>query len=145
MKNSGSGGDSPAADSLKLIRPLRVMVVDDNVDAGSSLVDLLCHYGYAARYFSSASFALSGLESFLPDVCISDIGMPGMDGYQFARAIRLTKNFSRLKLIALSGYALAQDIEKAIDSGFDVHLSKTVDPLCILRLLGPSSLYSNTN
>jgi CheY-like chemotaxis protein len=70
-----------------------------------------------------------------PDVVLCDIGLPGMSGYEVAKALRASSP-GRLQLIAVSGYAQPEDVKRAIEAGFDAHLAKPCDPEKIERLLG---------
>jgi PAS domain S-box-containing protein len=109
------------------VTPRRVLIVDDNVDAASSLALLLESEGHEARAVYNAKDALEGLESFQPQVCMLDIGLPDMDGYTLARHIRESSRFAGLKLIAITGYGQPDDVSRASDAGFDAHLVKPLD------------------
>ena len=87
------------------------------------------------------SFASSGLDAIEraaaehPDALVVDIGLPGMDGYQVARAIRKIPQLQRARMIALSGYGSTSDKERALEAGFDCHATKPTDVARIHRLL----------
>lgn len=104
----------------------RVLVVDDNADAGDLVAAGLTALGHEVRTVQSGRAALEVLPSFRPDVAILDIGMPDMDGYELARALRDRNNHWTGQLIALTGYGQAQDKERALAAGFDQHLTKPV-------------------
>jgi signal transduction histidine kinase/ActR/RegA family two-component response regulator len=104
----------------------RVLLVEDNDDARESLAAVLALDGHAVHGFASAAEALAAAPRIRPEVAILDIGLAGMDGYQLARALRAALG-SELRLIALTGYGLAQDRRRALESGFDAHLVKPVD------------------
>jgi CheY-like chemotaxis protein/nitrogen-specific signal transduction histidine kinase len=106
----------------------RVLVVDDNVDAAESLRMLLEGTGHAVATAYSGREALASARSFEPDALILDLGMPDMDGYSLARALRAEPVLSRARLIALSGYGQAEDRRRTAAAGFDVHLVKPVEP-----------------
>jgi CheY-like chemotaxis protein len=72
---------------------------------------------------------------FLPDIVLCDIGLPGMDGYAVARAIRAEPSLAAVRLVALTGYALPDDIQKATDAGFDQHLAKPASAESLDRIL----------
>jgi CheY-like chemotaxis protein len=114
---------------------LRVLVIDDEEDARDLLDAILSHHGAAVQAAESASAGRTALASFAPHVIISDIGMPGEDGYCFVRSIRdLERAHGKsTPAIALTAYARAEDRKQAFDAGFDVHLPKPVD---INELLG---------
>jgi PAS domain S-box-containing protein len=110
---------------------LRVLVVDDNADAAESLSALLAMLGHQAQV---AGDGLQGLEMATqskPDLVFLDIGLPGMNGHEVARAIRATPGMQQVVLIALTGWGARGDVLLAEDAGFDQHLTKpvTVDDL----------------
>jgi CheY-like chemotaxis protein len=79
--------------------------------------------------------ALEALDSFKPNIALLDIGMPGMDGYELARRIRATRRGRDLLLVALTGWGQADDKKRAIEAGFDEHLTKPVDPEHLTQVL----------
>lgn len=107
------------------VLPKRVLVVDDNVDAATSLTELLKLDGHTARAVHTGAEALQSFAGFRPEVILLDIGLPDTDGYQVAQRIRSTG--SDVVLIALTGYGQIEDIERARLAGFDAHLVKPVD------------------
>lgn len=113
----------------------RVLIVDDNDDAGTSLALLLGLQGHDTAVTGGAKEALSRIEAFRPDVALLDLGLPGMDGYELARAIRALPGFSTLRLIAVSGYGQAEDRRRTREAGFDDHLVKPVDLAMLERAL----------
>ncbi|MBA3463192.1 MAG: PAS domain-containing protein [Deltaproteobacteria bacterium] len=114
--------------------PLRVLVVDDNLDAGELLAELLRARGHEVRATSTATAALAALADTPVDVAILDIGLPEMDGYELAVEIR--KRWSRqIRLVALTGYGLPSDRARAMAAGFDEHLVKPVDASALYSLL----------
>jgi signal transduction histidine kinase/ActR/RegA family two-component response regulator len=114
---------------------MRVLVVDDNEDAALLMADALAHKGLDTRTAAEANEALALFDTFHPEVAILDIGLPVIDGYQLARALRARPGGDRLYLIALTGYGQAMDRERALAAGFDHHLVKPVDVATIRRLL----------
>jgi CheY-like chemotaxis protein len=72
----------------------------------------------------------------LPDVALVDIGLPGIDGYEVARRLRQNSDTSGIRLIALTGYGLAEDQRRVLEAGFDLHLVKPVDIRQLLEALG---------
>jgi CheY-like chemotaxis protein len=125
-------------------RPRRVLVLDDNLDAADTLQQLLQFLGYDAISFHSPQDALAGIETFDPDACISDLNMPMMDGYEFAKALRANPRFRKLLLIAHSGYDSPEHRKAALEAGFDKYLSKSVDAELIVQSLGPCKFSSAT-
>ncbi len=103
----------------------RVLVVDDNIDAATSLAALLQLDGHQAQAVYSAKAALDAIGTFSPDVVLLDIGLPEMDGYEVAKRIRA--GGSGVRLVALTGYGQIEDIERTQSAGFDAHLVKPVD------------------
>jgi signal transduction histidine kinase/CheY-like chemotaxis protein len=105
----------------------RVLVVDDNHDAGETLGTLLSALGATVCTVHSGPEALDIFDHFNPDVVLLDIGMPGMDGYEVARRIKITSTAANAMLIALTGWGQEQDIQRAALAGFDHHLVKPPD------------------
>jgi CheY-like chemotaxis protein len=105
----------------------RILIIEDNRDTAMSLRLLL------RKLNLEVELAFSGLEGVekarqsAPDVILCDIGLPGLDGYAVARELRNNGNTRDTFLIAQSGYGQADDIRKAYDAGFDVHLTKPVE------------------
>jgi len=132
------GGAQPSpggaiVDVPRASRHARVLVVDDNRDAATTLATLLDLHGYVVETAGDGVGALAAMASFVPDVAILDIGLPGLDGYELAAQSRGTKNPPHL--LALTGYGTANDREKALAAGFDEHLVKPVDPDRLLEVL----------
>ena len=103
----------------------RVFVVDDNALAADGLVRLLKAMGWEAESAYSARDARVYLTNNSADIVLLDIGMPGMDGYELVSALRGEMNLE-IPIIALSGYGLVEDRQKALDAGFTAHLTKPV-------------------
>ncbi len=115
--------------------PLRILVVDDNLDTTESLVNLLELAGHEVRSAATGLAALDLAQLFLPDIAFIDIGLPGVDGYQVARRLRQQAAFQTTLLVAVSGYGKDEDKRHAHEAGFDLHLTKPVDPSVIGALL----------
>jgi PAS domain S-box-containing protein len=113
----------------------RVLVVDDNRDAAESLAMILEMSGSTVAVALSGAQALAQVRSFQPDIVLTDIGMPGMDGYEVAKRIRADPSSRDLLLVALTGWGQAEDKERAISAGFDEHLTKPVDPAELDKVL----------
>jgi PAS domain S-box-containing protein len=106
----------------------RVMVVDDNLDAAQSLRELLELQGHqVVAVAHDGAGAVAEARRTGPEVVLCDIGLPGMDGYQVARAFRADPALRTTRLVALSGYAQPDDLRLAAEAGFDAHLAKPAD------------------
>lgn len=114
----------------------RILVVDDNVDAAESLGTMLAYSGHDVRVAHGGVEALSTAREFVPNVMILDLGMPEMDGYAVARAVRSDPRFASTRLIALSGYGQPDDRRRTADVGFDEHLVKPVEHDVLNAALG---------
>jgi signal transduction histidine kinase/ActR/RegA family two-component response regulator len=117
-------------------RPLGVLVVEDNEDAAEGLAMVLRLWGHDVHVAYDAAAALEAAERHTPDVVLSDLGLPGMSGYELAQRLRQRPGFGRAVLIALSGYGRDEDKRRAVEAGFDHHLVKPPDLDALARLLG---------
>ncbi len=124
---------SAAADQP--LAPTRILVVDDNRDAAESLGLLLGTAGADIRVAYDGPAALASFAAWRPDVILLDIGMPGMDGYEVARRMRLLDPESRASIVALTGWGQSEDRKLARDAGFDHHLVKPVDLTALKSLI----------
>jgi CheY-like chemotaxis protein len=111
-----------------VLRGLRVLVVEDDVDEREITVALLGAAGADVRAASTAADALATLAWWWPDVLLSDIGLPGGDGYQLLEAVRSTARGRGLPAAAVTGQTSADDCRRALGAGFRAHLAKPVDP-----------------
>ncbi|RUT05952.1 hypothetical protein DSM106972_031580 [Dulcicalothrix desertica PCC 7102] len=124
----------PISSDLSNLQGRRILVVDDDQDSQELLAFMLEQEGAEIQTASSALEALSLVTQWQPDVLLSDIGMPQMDGYTLIRQIRnLPKEQGgEVPAIALTAYAAEADKETALSSGFQQHIAKPVDPVeCI--------------
>lgn len=119
---------------MTAVRSLRVLVVDDNVDASQTLSDLLEIWGHETRVAFDGHGALAVAAEFGPDVVLLDIGLPGLDGYEVARRLRSFRAPSPI-LVAVTGYGQEEDQRRAAEAGFRHHLTKPVEPSVLERLL----------
>ena len=108
-------------------RPLRIMIVDDNRDAAESLSILLTAVGHVVAVEESPLAALRRAGDQVFDVCLLDIGLPDMDGYELVGRLRALPQTAHTTMIALSGYGQPQDMEASRRAGFTLHLVKPVD------------------
>jgi DNA-binding response OmpR family regulator len=106
---------------------MRVLVVDDNIDAAETLSTFLEMTGMHTRMAHTGPAAVDAALDYRPDVVLLDIGLPGIDGYEVARRIRSRPEVSRVLLIALTGWGTEADQRRAREAGFDHHLTKPVD------------------
>jgi PAS domain S-box-containing protein len=116
-------GVSAAAEA----RPLRLLVVDDNVDAAATLAMLLEACGYEVMTEHDSLRALERARMEGPDVALLDIGLPEMDGNELARRLRADPRTRNALLVAVTGYGQEQDRRAALEAGFDHHMVKPVD------------------
>jgi CheY-like chemotaxis protein/two-component sensor histidine kinase len=107
-----------------LVASARVLVVDDNSDAADLMGELLTNQGHSVHVAHSGPEALSLLANFTPDAALLDIGLPVMDGYELAAALR--GELPNIRLIALTGYGAPNDRQRTREAGFDAHLTKPV-------------------
>ena len=108
-------------------RPLKVLAVDDNVDAAKGVAMLLRAFGHEARVAHDGASAMQAALEFLPEVVLLDIGLPVTNGYQVAKWIRQEPALKDVVLVALTGYGQESDLQRSREAGFDHHLVKPVD------------------
>ena len=126
------GGE--AAPPTPLRTGLRVLVVDDNVDAAGSLAELLRDRGQIVTVAHNGQEALALALQEQPDIVLLDIGLPGMNGYEVASALR-RQSSGQPVLVAITGYGQDGDARRAAAAGFDRHLVKPVDASQLERVL----------
>jgi signal transduction histidine kinase/DNA-binding response OmpR family regulator len=121
----------------------RVLVIDDNIDAAESIAVFLRLEGHEVRTVSDGPQAVAIAQVFAPQVAVVDIGLPGMNGYEVARRLRLKGSGAPALLIALTGYGQKEDRARSTEAGFDHHFVKPADPRLIQAAIaswdGPSS------
>jgi CheY-like chemotaxis protein len=117
---------------------IRVLVVDDEIDARDLIKILLEMAGATVSTAGSASEAMEHILAAPPDVLVCDIGMPGEDGYSLIRRLRAVEKIQEnaLPAVALSAYARTEDRTKSIRAGFQNHLAKPVEPSELLAIVG---------
>jgi CheY-like chemotaxis protein/two-component sensor histidine kinase len=129
----------PARDTTPLPSALRVagraVIIDDNKDAARTLVMLVEQLGGTARMAHDAASGLAAIDEFEPAIVFLDIGLPGIDGYEACRRIRQRPARKNMTVIAVTGWGQPQDKQRALDAGFDAHLTKPVDPAALERVL----------
>jgi signal transduction histidine kinase/ActR/RegA family two-component response regulator len=126
----------------------RILVVEDNPDAAATMRDFLELSGHEVELASSGAAGVRAAHQFHPEIVLCDLGLPGMDGYQVAAALRGDQDTASARLIAVTGYGRDEDRRRSREAGFDVHLTKPVDPAQLRRLLQAepqAAAPSNTN
>lgn len=111
------------------------LVVDDVPDVTEMISLFLRHAGFEVATADSAQAALDLARRETFDVIISDIGMPVMNGYELAKALRELPDYHEVPMIAVTGYSMYDDRERALQSGFNAHLVKPIDPSALLDLI----------
>lgn len=122
-------------DSFPPIIGHRLLVVDDNLDAASSLSMLLKLQGHDVRVAHDGQTAIHTAITFAPQAIFLDIGLPGMDGFDVARKIRSTANLEKVVLVALTGWGQQEDRRRSTEAGFDFHLVKPAEPAEVEAIL----------
>jgi CheY-like chemotaxis protein len=113
----------PAPDAL---RPLKIVVVEDNDDIRTTVVELMRKLGHDVSIAADGPTGLEAVERIRPDVALVDIGLPGFDGYELARKITALPALKATRLIAMTGYGQPEDRRRALEAGFLGHLVKPV-------------------
>lgn len=130
--NMSDASDVAVNDSIK---PLNILVVDDNEEAATCLAMLLDANGHTVQVAYNGLLGLEAAKVFIPDVVLLDIGMPVMNGFETARAIRKIPTLANTVLIAFTGWGAENDHLKAKEAGFDYQLTKPADLGTIKALL----------
>lgn len=130
-ENEAGEGKSPA----KFERKPRALVVDDAPDVTEMLALFLQHAGYEPVMAFNAIEALNAARTGEFDVVVSDIGMPGMNGYELATALRELPSYRTVPMIAVTGFSQYDDRGRALESGFNAHLTKPINPMSLLKLI----------
>jgi PAS domain S-box-containing protein len=117
---------------------LRILVIEDNRDTADTLCTLLRSAGHEVAVAYSGPAGLEAAREFRPEVVLSDLGLPGMDGYAVAQALRRDPAVGEARLIAVSGYGQAEDERRAREAGFDLHLTKPLEMEQLLQVLAAS-------
>jgi CheY-like chemotaxis protein len=137
LPDAPASGEAPVTREREAsARGLRIMVVEDNQDSAESLSMVLQLWGHEVCVAFDGTTALDLAERFAPDVILSDLGLPGLDGYALARRLREHPAFGGAVLVALSGYGRDEDKRRALDAGFDHHLVKPPDLDALAEMLG---------
>ena len=116
-------------------RGRRALVVDDVADVTDMLSVLLTHAGYEVSTAMSARDAITLAQNQQFDVIISDIGMPEMNGYELAQALRSLPHYQAIPMVAVTGYSMFDDRDRSLNAGFNEHVTKPIDPRAFLELI----------
>jgi len=129
------GGPEVDDVQLEALHGLHVLLVEDDAEASEMMTLVLSERGARVRAAADYDSAIAALQQDWPDVLVSDIGLPGRDGYELVRRVRAIEReqqLARLPVIALTAFARPEDRRKTLDAGFDLHLSKPLRPHLLL-------------
>jgi two-component system CheB/CheR fusion protein len=113
----------------------RILLVDDNTDLAAALSGLMRRQGHEVRIAHDGHQAIEVASTFLPELGLVDIGLPGMTGLEVAQRLRQLPGFDRVVLVAMTGYGQPEDRRRSAEAGFDHHLVKPVPPEQIQKIL----------
>ncbi len=131
-----SPGSKPALASFPTpsrpdVHRLRIVVIEDNRDAAETLRMLLECYGHEVAVAYTGKEGVHLATTWSPDVVLSDIGLPDLDGWSVARELRQNPATVEVRLIAISGYSTPADQQRSRDAGFEIHFAKPCDPVLL--------------
>ena len=130
---SGRTTDDVAPEAQKVRR--RVLVVEDNLDTVHTLARVLQEMGHVVDYAINGYAAMELARRFKPDFILLDLGLPGMDGFELCRRLKREEGMANTRFVAITGYAQDEYRERSKAAGFDLHLTKPLDPRVLERLL----------
>ncbi|HXW04217.1 MAG TPA: ATP-binding protein [Vicinamibacterales bacterium] len=130
---SSAGAAAPPA--VAAGRPLRVLIVEDNLDAAEMLELAVSQLGHVTRLAHDGATAITAATQFAPDVIFLDIGLPVINGYAVARALRARPEFGHVHIAALTGWGQDEDRRKAREAGCDSHFTKPLSPAMLEQQL----------
>jgi CheY-like chemotaxis protein len=146
LSGRGPRADEPAAVTattvapLKASRHLRILVVEDNHDAADTLRWILEYLGHEVLVAYTGPAGVQAALTGMPEVILCDIGLPGLDGYGVVKALRRLPEMVGVRMIALTAYGQDSDRRRSLEAGFDLHLTKPIDPNVLQEVLeGDSS------
>ena len=125
-----------ARPTVAAMRQLRVLIVEDNLDAAEMLALAVSQMGHTTRMAHDGATAITVAGQFAPDVVLLDIGLPVMNGYAVAQALRAQPELMRVHIAAVTGWGQDEDRRKAQEAGFDSHFTKPLAPSAVEDLLG---------
>jgi signal transduction histidine kinase/ActR/RegA family two-component response regulator len=133
--SAASAGLAASEEPTVAVEGRRILVVEDNPDAAATLRDFLELSGHEVELASSGQDGLVAARQFHPEVVLCDIGLPGMDGFEVAAELRRDPTTADAQLIAVTGYGREEDRRRSKAAGFDLHLTKPVDPAQLRQVL----------
>lgn len=134
----GPAGEPSRATTGRTSAPQRVLVVEDNLDTLRSTTLLLREMGHEVDYAINGYAALEAARRFKPHVIILDLGLPGMDGFEFCRKLKKEEALKAVRVIAVTGYGQAEYRARSREAGCDVHLVKPVSPAVLQAVIEES-------
>jgi CheY-like chemotaxis protein len=130
-KNGRPADDATAPQKVRR----RVLVVEDNLDTVHTLARVLQEMGHIVDYAINGYAGMELARRFKPDFILLDLGLPGMDGFELCRRLKREEGLAHTRYIAITGYAAEEYRQRSKDAGFDLHLTKPLDPRVLERLL----------
>jgi CheY-like chemotaxis protein len=113
----------------------RIIVIEDHIDTAELLCELLAHLGHDVHAANTGQEGIAAARRLSPDFVLCDVGLPDMEGYAVARALRADARTRGARLIVMTGYDREEDRRRAFEAGFDVHVAKPIDVMVIEQLL----------
>jgi PAS domain S-box-containing protein len=126
---------APGAVASAPTRTMEILVIDDNLDGAQSIAELLETVGHRVEVATNGLSGIAKARELKPQVILCDIGLPDVNGYEVARAVRADEALRSTRLVALTGYARSEDQRRATEAGFDAHLAKPASLSDLLSLL----------
>jgi CheY-like chemotaxis protein len=114
---------------------VRILLVDDHLESAASLGEVLRHWGHEVALAQDGFEALEAALQWRPHLVLLDIGLPEVDGYEVARALRSRPELRGMLLVAITGYGQAEDRRRAREAGFHAHCTKPVDLVDLQEIL----------
>jgi CheY-like chemotaxis protein len=135
-KKPGGFGASPSSNSTRTTTPSRrVLIVEDNIDAGRSLAYFLRDVGHHVEHAINGYAAIAIARNMRPDIVFLDLGLPGMDGFTVAQQIKREPGLEKVRIVVVTGYGQDEYRERAMKVGCEIHLIKPVDPKTLAGLI----------
>ncbi|HEU4343924.1 MAG TPA: ATP-binding protein [Candidatus Binatia bacterium] len=119
--------------------PCRILIVEDNLAEAGNLEKFFTENGHTVEVAQTGPEGIQAARRFKPEVVLCDIGLPGLDGYGVARAVRQDPDVKQAYLIAVTGYGRSEDAQRALEAGFDTHLMKPIDLNKLEAFIGKSN------